>query len=41
MAYSYNVDALGTYVQENKDIILKDIVFGGEYGNTIPLMTKQ
>ena len=38
---AYNVTALGTYVQENKDIILKDIVFGGEYGNTIPLMTKQ
>ena len=38
---AYKVDALGTYVQENKDIILKDIVFGGEYGNTIPLMTKQ
>lgn len=38
---AYNVNGLGTYVQENKDIILKDIVFGGEYGNTIPLMTKQ
>ena len=38
---AYNVEALGSYVQENKDIILKDIVFGGEYGNTIPLMTKQ
>ena len=38
---AYKVDALSTYVQENKDIILKDIVFGGEYGNTIPLMTKQ
>ena len=38
---AYNVSLLGTYVQENKDIILKDIVFGGEYGNTIPLMTKQ
>lgn len=38
---AYDVTALGTYVQENKDIILKDIVFGGEYGNTIPLMTKQ
>lgn len=38
---AYNVQALGSYVQENKDIILKDIVFGGEYGNTIPLMTKQ
>ena len=39
--YSYNVSQLGEYVQVNKDIILKDIVFGGEYGNTIPLMTKQ
>lgn len=38
---AYNVQALGAYVQENRDIILKDIVFGGEYGNTIPLMTKQ
>ena len=38
---AYNVESLGAYVQENKDIILKDIVFGGEYGNTIPLMTKQ
>ena len=38
---AYNVQALGAYVQENKDIILKDILFGGEYGNTIPLMTKQ
>ncbi len=38
---AYNVEALGSYVQENRDIILKDIVFGGEYGNTIPLMTKQ
>lgn len=38
---AYNVESLGAYVQENRDIILKDIVFGGEYGNTIPLMTKQ
>ena len=38
---AYNVSELGAYVQVNKDIILKDIVFGGEYGNTIPLMTKQ
>lgn len=36
-----NLGALSEYVQENKDIILKDIVFGGEYGNTIPLMTKE
>ena len=38
---AYNVTALGTYVQENKDIILKDIVFGGEYGNTVPIMQKE
>ena len=38
---AYNVNELAAYVQVNKDIILKDIVFGGEYGNTIPLMTKQ
>lgn len=38
---AYNVNTLGAYVAENKDIILKDIVFGGEYGNTVPLMTKE
>lgn len=38
---AYNVDALGAYVSENKDVILKDIVFGGEYGSTVPLMTKE
>lgn len=38
---AYNVEGLGAYVAENKDIILKDIVFGGEYGNTVPLMTKE
>lgn len=42
MAYNaYNVDELGAYVAENKDVIMKDIVFGGEYGNTVPLMTKE
>lgn len=38
---AYNVDALSAYVAENKDVILRDIVFGGEYGDTIPLMTKE
>ena len=38
---AYNVDALGAYVAENKDVILKDIVFGETYGNTVPLMTKE
>jgi hypothetical protein len=38
---AYNVDGLSTYVEDNKEIIVKDIVFGGVYGDTIPLMTKQ
>jgi hypothetical protein len=38
---AYNVDGLGTYVAENKEIILKDIVFGAENGLTIPLMVKE
>lgn len=38
---AYNVNALGAYVAENKDIILKDIVFGETYGNTVPLMQKE
>lgn len=38
---AYNTEGLSQYVSENKDIILKDIVFGNVYGDTIPLMTKQ
>lgn len=38
---AYNVDALGQWVADNKEVILKDIVFGGEYGNTVPLMAKE
>ena len=38
---AYNVDGLSQYVKENEGIIVKDIVFGGVYGDTIPLMTKQ
>lgn len=41
MAYNVSENALGAYVAENKDIILKDIVFGETYGNTVPLMTKE
>lgn len=37
---AFNVEGLSQYVSENKDIILKDIVFG-TYGDTIPLMAKQ
>lgn len=38
---AYNVEALGQWVADNKEVILKDIVFGGEYGNTVPLMQKE
>lgn len=37
----YNVEGLSQYVKENEGIILKDVVFGSVYGDTIPLMTKQ
>ena len=40
MSYK-NVDALGQYVADNKEVILGDIVFGNEYGKTVPLMEKQ
>ena len=38
---AYNVDSLSAYVAENKDVIIRDIVFGGEYGDTIQLMAKE
>lgn len=38
---AYNFSDLTTYVAENKDVILRDIVFGGEHGDTVKLMTKE
>ena len=38
---AYNVNDLSAYVAENKDVILRDIVFGGEHGDTVKLMTKE
>lgn len=38
---AYNVNDLSAYVAENKDVILRDIVFGGEHGDTVQLMTKE
>lgn len=38
---AYNVNGLASYVEENKDIILKDMVFGSEAGNTISMFTKE
>lgn len=42
MAYT-NFDGgdLFQYVNDNKEIIMKDVVFGSVYGDTIPLMAKQ
>ena len=38
---AYNVNDLAAYVENNKDIILKDMVFGAEGGNTISMFTKE
>lgn len=38
---AYNVNDLSAYVADNKEVILKDIVFGAEHGDTVPLMTKE
>lgn len=38
---AYTVSGLTDYVKENEAIILKDLVFGNAYGDTIPLLTKQ
>lgn len=38
---AYNVHGLTDYVKENEAILVKDIVFGDVYGDTIPLMAKQ
>lgn len=38
---AYNVNTLSEYVAENKDVILRDIVFGSDNGNTIQLMQKE
>ena len=38
---AYTVSGLTDYVKENEAIILKDVVFGNAYGDTVPLLTKQ
>ena len=38
---AYNVSGLTTYVQENKDVLLRDIVLGGEGGFTVEKLSKQ
>lgn len=37
----YNVSGLTAYVQENRDVILRDIVLGGEGGFTVEKLRKQ
>lgn len=41
MANGYNVSGLTAYVAENKDVLIKDIVLGGEGGEVIPMIAKQ
>lgn len=41
MASGYTVSGLTTYVDVNKDVLIKDIVLGGVYGDTIANLTKQ
>lgn len=38
---AFNLSGLTTYVQENKDVILRDIVLGGEGGFTVEKLSKQ
>lgn len=38
---SYNVSGLTAYVAENKDVLLRDIVLGGEGGFTVEKLRKQ
>lgn len=38
---AYSVSALTAYVQENKDVLLRDIVLGGEGGFTVEKLRKQ
>lgn len=37
----YNASALTSYVEVNKDVLLKDIVLGAKYGDTIANLRKQ
>ena len=38
---AYSVSALTAYVEENKDVLLRDIVLGGEGGFTVPKLRYQ
>lgn len=38
---AYDVSGLTTYVQENKDVLLRDIILGGEGGFTVEKLRKQ
>lgn len=38
---AYNVNDLATYVAENKETLVRDILFGGKKGDTIAKLTKQ
>ena len=38
---AYNVSGLTTYVENNKDVLIRSIVLGGKYGDTIRNLRKQ
>ena len=38
---AFNVSGLTAYVNENKDVLLRDIVLGGEGGFTVEKLAKQ
>ena len=41
MAYGYDVSNLTTYVETNKDALVKSIVLGDKYGDTVSKLRKQ
>lgn len=41
MAYGYNPENLSTYVETSKDVLIKSIVLGDKYGDTIANLRKQ
>ena len=38
---AYSVSGLTNYVEVNKDVLIKDIVLGEKYGDTIANLRKQ
>ena len=41
MAKGYNVSGLTSFVKENEDVLIRDVVLGGEGGFTVPMLRHQ